>query len=265
MLAVLAGAAAIYGLASSDAFTARRTTVTGATWTGEERILEELAIPDGTNVFTIRTAVLEQRLADIPALSGAAVSVALPDEVRVAVVEREALLVWRIGSRRFLVDGEGRLFAELGADDLEATADLPAVIDARLASMVLEVGSTLDPVTLDAALRLGSLRPADVGSGARRLVLRLDDQNGFTMRTQPASWTGIFGFYTPTLRKTDLIPGQVRLLRSLLAGREDTVQRVILADDHSGTYVPKTTPEPTKSPKPDKTPTPAASRDPLVA
>jgi hypothetical protein len=259
---VLAGAAAIYGLASSDAFTARRTTVTGATWTGEERILEALAIPDGTNVFTIRAAVLEQRLADIPALSGATVSVALPDEVRVAVDERQALLVWRIGSRRFLVDGEGRLFAELGADDVEATADLPAVIDARQASMVLEVGSTLDPVTLDAALRLGSLRPADVGSGARKLVLRLDDQNGFTMRTQPASWTGIFGFYTPTLRKTDLIPGQVRLLRSLLAGREDTVQQVILADDHSGTYVPRETPEPTKSPKPGKTPKPTKTPKP---
>ena len=95
--------------------------------------------------------------------------------------------------------------------------------DARLASMALDVGSTLDPVTLDAALRLGSLRPADVGSGARDLVLRLDDQNGFTMRTQPASWTAVFGFYTPTLRTTDLIPGQVRLLRSLLAGREDAV------------------------------------------
>ena len=37
LLAVLAGAAAVYGLASSDAFTARRTTVTGATWTSEER------------------------------------------------------------------------------------------------------------------------------------------------------------------------------------------------------------------------------------
>ena len=49
----------------------------------------------------------------------------------------------------------------------------------------------------------------------------------------------MFGFYTPTLRTTDLIPGQVRLLRSMLAGREDDVLRVILADDRSGTYVPR--------------------------
>jgi cell division septal protein FtsQ len=262
LLAALAGAAAMYGLASSDAFSVGRTTVTGATWTAEQQILEALDIPDGTNLFTIRTGDLERRLAEIPAISGATVTIALPDEVRVGVTERQALLAWRIGSRQFLVDGEGRLFAETDPEELEAVTELPVVHDARLSSMTLAVGSTLDPVTLDAALRLGSLRPADVGSGARNLVLRLDDQNGFTMRTRPASWTGVFGFYTPTLRTTDLIPGQVRLLRSLLAGREDTVQRVILADDHSGTYVPKVTPEPSTSPKPGKTPKPAKTPKP---
>jgi hypothetical protein len=111
-------------------------------------------------------------------------------------------------------------------------------------------------VTLDAARRLGSLSPADVGSAARSLVLRLDDVDGFTMRTRPAGWAAVFGFYTPTLRTTELVPGQVRLLRSLLAGREATVQRVILADDHSGTYVPLPTPEPTRTPKPSKSPKP---------
>jgi cell division septal protein FtsQ len=262
LLAALAGAAAVYGLASSDAFTAQRTTVTGATWTSEARVLDALAIPDGTNIFTIRTGDLERALVQIPAISRATVSIALPDEVRVGVTERQALLQWRIGARRFLVDGEGRLFAELGAADLEGVADLPVVDDGRLSSMVLDVGSNVDPITLDAALRLGSLRPADVGSGARKLVLRLDDQNGFTMRTQPASWTGIFGFYTPTLRTTALIPGQVRLLRSLLAGREDSVQRVILADDHSGTYVPKESPDPTSSAKPTNTPRPAKTPKP---
>lgn len=256
LLAILAGVAAIYGLASSDAFTAHRTTITGATWTSEERIREVLAIPDGTNVFTIRTGELEGALAAIPAISAATVSVALPDEVRVAVTERVALMAWRVGERRFLVDATGTLFAQLPADPSPEADALPLVDDARLASMTFEVGSVLDPVTLDAALRLASLVPADVGSGARELALRVDDQVGFSMRTRPASWTAVFGFYTPTLRTTELVPGQVRLLRSLLAGREDTVARVILADDQSGTYIPVEVPEPTKSPKPDKTPKP---------
>jgi hypothetical protein len=247
----------VYGLASSDAFAAHRTTVTGATWTGEERILEALAIPEGTNVFTIRTGDLEAVIAAIPAVADATITVALPDEVRVAVTEREALLAWKVGDRRFLVDAEGMLFAQLPPDPPEAAAALPVIDDARLPSMAYEVGSVLDPVTLDAALRLGSLTPADVGSGARALTLRVDDANGFTMRTRPASWAAVFGFYTPTLRTTDLIPGQVRLLRSLLAGREDAVARVILADDRSGTYVPRETPVPTRSPKPARTPKPA--------
>ena len=85
------------------------------------------------------------------------------------------------------------------------------------------MGSTLDPVILDAALRLGSLRPADLGTAATKLAIRLDDQDGFVMTADPVGWSATFGFYTPTLRTTDLIPGQVRLLRSLLAGREDEV------------------------------------------
>jgi hypothetical protein len=41
-----------------------------------------------------------------------------------------------------------------------------------------------------------------------------------------------------------MIPGQVRLLRSLLAGREAQVDRVILASETDGTYTPRTTPKP---------------------
>ena len=68
---------------------------------------------------------------------------------------------------------------------------------------------------------------------------------------EPDGWNAIFGFYTPTLRTTELIPGQVRLLRSLLlANDEADVQRVILADEDSGTWIPRRTPQPTDSPKP---------------
>jgi len=262
LLAMLAAAAVIYGLASSDAFAARQTTITGTTWTSEEQILEALAIPEGTNLFTIRTADLERSVAAIPAIAAVTVGIALPDEVRVGVTEREALMVWKVGARRFLADGDGRLFAELGADAPEAANALPTVDDARLASMTFEVGSVLDPVTLDAALRLGSLTTADVGSAARSLVLRVDDDNGFTMRTRPASWTAVFGFYTPTLRTTDLIPGQVRLMRSWLAGKEGNVKRMVLADGKSGIFEPRSSPPPSASPTPGKTPRPAKTPKP---
>ena len=59
----------------------------------------------------------------------------------------------------------------------------------------------------------------------------------------------IFGYYTPSLRTTELIPEQVRLLRSLLVGREAQVERIVLASATDGTYTPRPA-TPSKSPKP---------------
>lgn len=249
LLVLLAAVAALYGLASSDAFTARRSVVTGATWTPDAAILAALDLPPGQNLFTLRTADLEGRAAGLPAIRGASVTVALPDELRVAVDERRALLAWRVGERAFLVDGEGRLFGALGEDPPPAADALPGVDDRRTAARDLGVGSVLDAVTLDAALRLGSLSPADVGSAAPAMSIRVDDTDGFSLRPESGGWTAVFGFYTPTLRTTELIPGQVRLLAGLLAGREDRVLRVMLADEDTGTYVPRPTAAPSASPR----------------
>ena len=71
----------------------------------------------------------------------------------------------------------------------------------------------------------------------------------------------MFGFYTPTLRSPELIPGQVRLLRSLLAGREADGRRVILADDRNGTYIPADAPSTaTPSRRAGIGPTPSTAR-----
>ena len=250
-LALLVAAGGLYGAMASDAFVARSTTVSGNTWTSQDAIRAALAVPEGQNVFTLGTDDLEQRIEQIPAVAGAEVSVALPDRVDVAVAEREALLAWAVGTRRFLVDGAGTLFGELGEDPPEAAGQLPLVTDRRAASLSLGVGDTLDPVTLDAALRLGSLAPGDVGSDGDTVGVRIDDENGYVLHGEPDGWNAIFGFYTPTLRTTELIPGQVRLLRSLLlANDEADVQRVILADEDSGTWIPRRTPAPSDSPEP---------------
>jgi cell division septal protein FtsQ len=259
LLVLLTALAGLYGLVSSSAFAARRTEVTGAVWTPKGTILSELAIPPLQNLFTVDPRALAHRLDAIPAVESAAVTVALPDEIRVAVTERQALIVWRAGGQSYLVDDTGLLFAALGAQPPAEAADLPVVDDERGVTPPLGVGSTLDPVTLDAALRLGSLTPSDLGSSATGLAIRVDDADGFTVSSVPAGWDAVFGFYTPTLRTTDLIPGQVRLLRSLLYGRESKVGRVILADDRSGTYIPRAS-TPTATPAP--TTRPAATTKP---
>jgi hypothetical protein len=60
----------------------------------------------------------------------------------------------------------------------------------------------------------------------------------------------VFGFYTPSLRSPEMVPGQVRLLRSLLSDREDALARVVLASETDGTYVALPSPEPSASPTP---------------
>jgi hypothetical protein len=103
-------------------------------------------------------------------------------------------------------------------------------------------------VDLDAATRLASLVPADIGSGAEGLAVWVTDEHGFIVRTRPPSWFAVFGYYTASLRTPELIPGQVRLLRSLLYGREATLERIILASPTDGTYIAKPTPKPSASP-----------------
>lgn len=272
LLVTLAGLAGLYGLSVSSAFTVHKTEVSGAVWTSEDTILAALAVPSGQNVFTVSSTQLAARLEGIPALRGVRITVSLPDTVSVAVSERQALLVWQADGHRFLVDDSGLLFGQLDDAAPPEAQTLPVVVDARAASSSLQVGATLDPVVLDAALRLGSLKPDDIGSAAQSLTVRLDDTDGFTVAAVPSAWTAVFGFYTPTLRTTDLIPGQVRLLRSLLYGREANVGRIILADDRSGTYLPlasgspkpsaKPTPRPSATPRPVATPRPSPTPHP---
>ena len=252
ILAMLLSAAAVYGVANSPAFTYVNTHVEGATFTDQAAVVAMLEDARGANLFSLVTRPVEERIRELPTVRSVDVSVRLPDTIGVRLRERTPILVWRVGARRYLVDGEGRLFAKLPEEEPPGAAELPVVEDRRAASVGLAVGQTLDRVDLDAATRLGSLLPVDVGSAAQRLAVFVTDANGFTIRTQPASWQAVFGFYTPTLRTPELIPGQVRLLRSLLIGREPLVERIILASETDGTYLPRATPS--TRPKSSKSP-----------
>ncbi len=250
----LASAAAIYGAASSSAFDYAKLRVLGARYTDVAAVEASLASVRGDNLFAIDTKPLEAQLGELPTVARARVSVELPDTLAVTLEEREPILVWKVGERRYLVDDAGALFAMLTDEPPPEAAALPVVDDHRAASAGLSIGRALDSVDLDAATRLASLRPADVGSEAERLAVGLTDENGFLVRSRPAGWTAIFGFYTPSLRTPALIPGQVRLLRSLLIGREAQVERIILASDTDGTFIPRPTPTSKASPEPSAAP-----------
>ena len=251
-LAMLVSAAAIYGVGASTAFDYTRLQVEGLVFTDDAAVEAALAEARGENLFRLRTGPLQAALETLPTVARARVDVRLPGTIAVTVEERDPALIWQAGEERFLADAEGMLFARLEGDTPPEAADLPVVEDRRAASAGLSVGSHLDPVDLDAATRLASLLPGDVGSSAAALAVVVTDENGFVVTTRPAGWSAIFGFYTPSLRTTEIIPGQVRLLSSLLIGREQLVERVILASETDGTYVPRATPS--ASPKPSKAP-----------
>ena len=239
------GAGFLYTLVTGPtAFGLSRTDLPALTWTDPAAVAAKLAVHRGSNVFRLDTAPLEAALRTLPTVAGAQVSVALPDAALVVhIQERTPVLAWQVGPRRFVTDATGTIFAVVGAD--KALPAGAAVIDDRRADagQALVIGGHIDPIDLDVATRLGSLVPADLGSAAARLQVVVTDEDGFELAV-PGGWLAVFGFYSPATRGTDMIPGQVRLLHSLIDGREGAVRRVVLASATDGTYIPRTTPKP---------------------
>jgi hypothetical protein len=246
---MLVAAGAIYGSAGTPAFGFAQLEVAGNAVTPVTTVEQQLGVARGTNLVSLTTAPIVERLRRIPAVADATVTVRLPDLIRVELTERRPILLWQVGKRRFTADGDGRLFAEVGPATPAAVASLPVSAELRGASSGLGLQSTLDPTDLDAAKRLGSLTPDQIGSHASRLLVTITDEKGFTVGTGPGGWVAVFGFYGISQRTPALIPGQVQLLSALLAGREDTVLTVVLADDRDGTYIPKPTAKPSPSAK----------------
>jgi len=249
ILAMLISAGAIYGLASTSVVGFGHLEITGNVVTPAETIHDQVDLAPGTNLVGLATGPIVERLLGIPSIGSASVSVGLPDVLRVDVKERKPVVVWAAGDHRFAVDDGGTLFAELGADVSPEVAALPVVNDERTSAAGLGIRSVLDPVDLDAAKRLASITPEQIGSHAQKLGVTVTDEKGFTLEAAPRLWTAVFGMYGPSQRTPALIPGQAQLLSALIAGREDTIQTVVLGDDRDGTYIPKPTPKPSASPR----------------
>jgi len=247
-LALLATAGLIWGAVASPVFRVRTITIDGAGLTGTDAVRAALALPSTpANAFTVATDVLRERLLALPTVDDAEVHVGLPGTLGIRVAEREPVLAWRFGDALLLVDRDGRVLADAAAPGAAAAADaaagLPLVTDLRAAGSGPVVGGQIDPRELDVATRLLPLTAEEVGSSAPGMEVSIDDEDGWKLvPTVEDPWVAVFGFYGPELRPPDMIPEQVRLLRSLLDGREDTILRVVLAGEREGTYVEKPRP-----------------------
>jgi hypothetical protein len=205
-------------LTGATAFAVHRVDIQGAQLTDRGEVAAALLEGAGPNLFRYDTAVAAARLVRFPAIRTAAVRAVLPDRVVATIEERAAVLVWRVGEVRFLVDDSGLLFArEDQATSSVGGVDLPVVTDRRAGSVGLAITSLIAPVDLRVARELGALTPAMLGSGAVGLMVSLDDQLGFVVATDPAGWSATFGLYGEVTRNPEIVPLQVQCLASLLA------------------------------------------------
>ena len=241
--------------------------VAGTTLLDPEAVIAAANIPIGSSLLGVNLRDAEEAVAALPLVASVRVSAGLPDGIQIRVREKSLLLRWQIGDRIYAVSESGELLGETASLNLApsaaaALAAAPLLYDDRTPSPLPTVGQ-LTATELDVATRLASLTPEDLGTAATTLTLRLLSDFGFVVEATGPSieWNAVFGIYSATIRPTSMIPGQVRLLRSLLAGRETRIGWVILADDQAGTYTAKGVrpPSPSVSPNPSPGTSPAPS------
>lgn len=226
---LFAASVAVNQLAGASAFAVHRVDIQGAQLTDRGEVADALLETAGPNIFRYDTATAAARLVRFPAIRTAVVRAVLPDRVVATIEEREPVLVWRVGDERFLVDGDGLLFARVDPAD---PVDAPVVTDRRPGSQGLAITSLIAPVELRVARELGALTPAMLGSAAVGLTVSLDDQLGFVVATDPPGWSATFGLYGEVTRNPEIVPLQVQCLASLLADQgEAAVGSVTLSPE----------------------------------
>jgi cell division septal protein FtsQ len=211
--------------------------IDGLRLTDETAVREHLGgLERSPNAFRIRASELVADLLALPEIASASATVTLPAQVAIALEEREPILAWSDGSRTWLVDREGTLFAPGSLID-PADLELPAVEDARLADVAPTEGTRLPATDLAVMRQLLTLTPESLGSRAGTLRLRVDEHDGYVLQSD-RGWQAIFGHYTPTLQPPEVVPRQVQCLSWLLASRERQLERVRLSpsEDGCGTF-----------------------------
>ncbi len=237
VVVLLAASVVLSQMLGASAFAVRGVDVEGARLTDAGEVAAALLEGAPPNLFRYDTALAVARLVRFPAIRTAAVRAVLPDRVIATIEERVAVLVWRVGDERFLVDADGLLFAREAQATGSATGpagreDVPIVTDRRVGSAGLAITSRIAPVVLRVARELGALSPAMLGSAAAALAVSVDDQLGFVVATDPPGWSAIFGLYGEVTRNPEIVPLQVQCLASLLADQgEAAVGSVTLSPE----------------------------------
>jgi hypothetical protein len=242
VLLLIAALMAPPALATSGRLVVDEVRIDGLSWLNEEAISDLADIRLGESLLGIDLLATERAIEAAPFIARARARIGIPGVLHIEIRETPLLLRWQRGNETLLVSGSGRVVGGidsplLSARGAEAAASLPIVMDASTVPFV-GVGEEISPIDLDIVTRLASLTPADLGSSAQKLTIQRDPQYGYLLQGtgEGFTWNAVFGIYSATIRPVAMLPGQVRLLRSLLAERERSVGWVILADGQAGTF-----------------------------
>jgi cell division septal protein FtsQ len=146
---------ALYGLLTAPVFKVARVEATGQNLLTYSEVVQASGVL-GANVFTLDRRRVAEAVLGLGTLRSAEVAVALPNVVRIAVVEYEPRYVWLAGAESYLVDERGVV---LGAARGQPT--LPAVREPDGAAR--KRGDRVTLSALQAAARLATAWPSRLG------------------------------------------------------------------------------------------------------
>ena len=145
-LLVIAGAL-IWGM-HDPRFLVRTVTIQGNRMI-DSATLERIAAVQGQPIWEIDPAKVAARLQTHPYVASAAVSLRLPDQVRIEVREPRHALTWQAGAQRFAIEPDGRLALLAASAPISATAIIhdwrptPPSPDFRIPPAVIEQAQML--------------------------------------------------------------------------------------------------------------------------
>lgn len=155
----------------------------------------------GQSVFSVDSATVARRLANLPGVQHAEVHTEAPDRLVVQISERRAVIVWDAGNFSYLVDEAGDV---LGEDDPAAPLALPR-LQTLAGTPPPSVGGQVSVMPVHAVLALNARLPPE--TGVTQAAITLDPLIGVVVQTE--KWRAVFG-------NDELLGRKLAVLKALL-------------------------------------------------
>jgi cell division protein FtsQ len=128
LIAVLLAASALFmvgyaAVTQSEYFRARTISVNGYSRLSQETVLAQAQLSPGDNLLAVNLRLVRKRLLAHPWIAEACVSREIPETIHIYIEEHACMAIVDLG-RRFLLNGNGKIFKEYEAKD---PSELPVV------------------------------------------------------------------------------------------------------------------------------------------